>query len=175
MSEGTLITIQYIQPPHTMVTQYKGHGHEWSTHIPFVPCQSALPFLKQGYFKLWLFFGTSRLSLWIWWKGKTIQSAQDLFDLLFFSFHSNQKKIPEIQLFWHLTLKNLRARSWVRSKVKSHISPSIQPMHPLLFHINRTNHSWDMSNRVFDLEKTHPIFLKNIHPNKSCQQNFSRY
>ena len=23
-----------------------GHGHEWSTHIPFVPCHSALPFLK---------------------------------------------------------------------------------------------------------------------------------
>ena len=23
-----------------------GHGHEWSTRIPFIPCQSALPFLK---------------------------------------------------------------------------------------------------------------------------------
>ena len=28
------------------------HGHEWTTHIPFVPCQLALPFLRQGNFKL---------------------------------------------------------------------------------------------------------------------------
>ena len=32
----------------------------------------------------------------------------------------------------------------------------------LSFHLNRTNHSWDMSNRVFDLEKTHPKFSKKI-------------
>ena len=31
-----------------------------------------------------------------------------------------------------------------------------------LFHINRTNHSWDMSSRVFDLGKTHPKFSKKI-------------
>ena len=30
------------------------------------------------------------------------------------------------------------------------------------FHINQTNHSWDMSNRMFDLEKTHPKFSKKI-------------
>ena len=28
------------------------------------------------------------------------------------------------------------------------------------FHINRTNHSWDMAKIVFDLEKTCPIFWK---------------
>ena len=27
-----------------------------------------------------------------------------------------------------------------------------------LFHINQAKHSWDMSNWVFDLEKTHPKF-----------------
>ena len=30
------------------------------------------------------------------------------------------------------------------------------------FHINLTNHSWNMSNRVFDLKKTHPKFSKKI-------------
>ena len=48
-SEITPVTIQYIHPPH--------HGHTkvnaWTTHIPFVPCQSALPLLRCGYFKLW--------------------------------------------------------------------------------------------------------------------------
>ena len=29
-----------------------------------------------------------------------------------------------------------------------------------LFHMDRTNHSWDMAKIVFDLEKTHPNFLK---------------
>ena len=27
--------------------------HESNTHIPFVPCQSALPFLRYGYLKIW--------------------------------------------------------------------------------------------------------------------------
>ena len=42
------------------------------------------------------------------------------------------------------------------------------------FHINRTNHSWDMAKIVFDLEKTHPTFLKKICQNNSFQQNFSK-
>ena len=36
----------------------------------------------------------------------------------FFLFHINQIAIPQIQLFWNLTLKNQRSRPWVRSKVK---------------------------------------------------------
>ena len=40
------------------------------------------------------------------------------------------------------------------------------------FHINRTNHSWDMSNRVFDLEKnTSEIFQENL-PKKGFLTEF---
>ena len=42
------------------------------------------------------------------------------------------------------------------------------------FHINRTNHSWDMAKIVFDLEKTHPKFYKKICFNNSFQQNFPK-
>ena len=42
------------------------------------------------------------------------------------------------------------------------------------FHINRTNHSCDMAKIVFDLEKTHLKFLKEIRQNISFQQNFSK-
>ena len=42
------------------------------------------------------------------------------------------------------------------------------------FYINPTNHSWDMAKIVFDLEKTHPNFLKKICQNKGFQQNFSK-
>ena len=38
------------------------------------------------------------------------------------------------------------------------------------FHINRTNHSWDMSNWVFDLEKTHPKFSKKIGKNRNSNR-----
>ena len=48
---------------------------------------------------------------------KTIQSAQYLIDLLSFFLLINQT-IPEIQLFWHLTLKNQNSKSWVRAKVE---------------------------------------------------------
>ena len=41
----------------------------------------------------------------------------------------------------------------------------------LSFYVNRTNHSWDMSNVVFDLEKTHPKFSKKIWQKTSFQQN----
>ena len=41
-----------------------------------------------------------------------------------------------------------------------------------LFHMNRTNHSWDMSNRVFDLEKTHPKFWKKIWQKKEFPTKF---
>ena len=44
-SEVTSVTIRYIHPPHHGHTsQY--HGHEWMTHILFVHCQSAAPFLR---------------------------------------------------------------------------------------------------------------------------------
>ena len=49
-----------------MTLKFKGQGHGWghssksqcgsnilSTHIPFVPCQSALPFLTYSIFKIW--------------------------------------------------------------------------------------------------------------------------
>ena len=73
----------------------------------------------------------------------------------FFLFHINQTTILHIQLFLNLSLKNQRSMSWVRSNVRSHSSPSIPLCTSYSFHINQTNHSWDMSNRVFDLEKTH--------------------
>ena len=40
-------------------------------------------------------------------------------------------------------------------------------------HINRTNHSWDMSKAVFDFQKTSPNFEKKIRQMR-FQQNFSK-
>ena len=110
-SEVSPATIRYIRPSyHGHITQC--HGHEWTTHILFVPCQSATPFLIQSYFKIWPWMS------WVWSKGKVIQSAQYHINSLPFYFTSVRPTIPKIELFWHLTLKHPRSRSWVRSKVK---------------------------------------------------------
>ena len=42
------------------------------------------------------------------------------------------------------------------------IGPVSYKLTSFLFHINRTNHSWDMAKIVFDLEKTHAKFKKQI-------------
>ena len=58
--------IPEIQHFQNLTLKINGQGHGWghslksqcgsnilSTHIPFVPCQSALPFLRYSIFKIW--------------------------------------------------------------------------------------------------------------------------
>ena len=109
------VTIRYIWPPHHGHTsQY--HGHEWMTHILFVPCQSASWDKAISDFDLEISTPGSRS--WVWSKGKVIQSAQYHINSLRFHFTSIKPTIPEIELFRNLTLKHPRSRSWVRSQVK---------------------------------------------------------
>ena len=117
---------------------------------------------------------TPRSRSWVWSKGKVIQSAQYHINSLPFHFTSIRPTIPEIDLFRNLTLKHPRSRSWVRSKVRHTLYPVSNQCTSFSFHINRTNHSWDMAKIVFDLEKTHLKFLKKICQNNSFQQNYSK-
>ena len=98
----------------------------------------------------------------MWSKGKIIQLAQYPINLLPFHFTSIRPTIPEIQLFWNLTLKHPKSRSWVRSMVKVPIYTQYPTDALPFFHINPTNHSWDMAKIAFDLEKTHLKILKKI-------------
>ena len=61
---------------------------------------------------------TPKSRSWVWSKGKVIQSAQYHITSFPFHFKSIRPTIPEIELYWNLTLKHPRSRSWVRSKVK---------------------------------------------------------
>ena len=76
-------------------------------------------------------------------------------------FHSMSisPPIPQIRLFQTLTLK-LQGQGHVWGQRSSH--PVSNRCTSFSFHINRTNHSWEMSNRVFDLQKTHPKIAKKI-------------
>ena len=70
---------------------------------------------------------------------------------------------------WHIAVLKF---DFEKSKVKvmGEVKGQGHIVHPVSnqctsfsFHINRTNQSWDMSNRVFDLEKnTSEIFKENL-------------
>ena len=99
---------------------------------------------------------TPRSMSWVWSKGKIIQLAQYHINSPRFHFTSIRPTIPEIQLFRNLT----------KVKVMSEVKDEGHILYPVSnrctsfsFHINRTNHSWDMANIVFGLEKTHPKFI----------------
>ena len=129
---------------------------------------------------------TPRSRSWVWSKGKVIQLAQYHINSLPFHLISIRTTIPEIELFRNLTLKHPRSRSWVRSKVKvtyyeiwpwniqgqghewgqrsrSHIIPSIQPMHFLF-----VSHQSDQpflrygQNSVWPWKNTSEFFKKNL-------------
>ena len=110
---------------------------------------------------------------WVWSKGKVIQSAQYHINSLPFHFTSIRPTMPEIELFRNLTLKHPRSKVMSEVKGQGHIlCPVSNQCTSFSFHINRTNHSWDMAKIVFDLEETHPKFLKKICQNDSFQNNF---
>ena len=108
----------------TMKIQGQGHSlspqsrfNTLSTHIPFIPCRSALPFLGYSYFKIWHWnFKVKVMGEIQSWKsqhGPNIQS-----DSYPFRSMSIGHPIPELWLFAKFDLENKGSRSWVRSQSK---------------------------------------------------------
>ena len=139
------VTIPFIQSPH--------HGPTKVMLIVMNDQVTSITFYVNRPIRFWneavsnFDLETSRSRSWVWSKDKGIY----LSDKLLFHFTSMIATIPEIQLFWNLNLKNPRSRLLVRFKCQGHI------IHPLSnwcisysFHVNRTDHSWDMANRVFE-------------------------
>ena len=107
---------KWVDPPIPKLQQFQyltlkiqGQGHGWgqilksqyesnilSTHIPFVPCQSAIPFLRYDFFKIWS---------WKRWTLKVTTWVQHSVHSNPFRFMSICPPIPEIQHFQNLTLK----------------------------------------------------------------------
>ena len=77
-----------------------------------------------------------------------------------FSFHVNRLPHSWIKAIWPW---NSKVKVISEVKGQGHILyPVSNQCTSFSFHINQTNHSWDMAKIVFDLEKTHPKFLKKI-------------
>ena len=102
---------------------------------------------------------TPRSRSWVWSKGKVIQLAQYHINSLPFHLTSIRPTILQIELFRNLTLKHPRSRSWRRS----HIAPSIQPIHFLF-----VSHQSDQpflrygQNSVWPWKNTSEILKENL-------------
>ena len=89
-----------------------------------------------------------------------------------FSFHINQTNNSRDTAISKFDLEISKVRVMSEAKrSRSHIVPSIQPMHFLFVSHQLDNHSisWDMAKTVFELEETHPKFKK------KCQNNNFRH
>ena len=87
-----------------------------STHIPFVPCQSGIPFLSYDFFKIWPW------KFWVKVIGEITVQSHNL-GVIFYrctphSFHVNRVSHSWVPTFSKFDLENLGSRSWVRSHFK---------------------------------------------------------
>ena len=149
----TSLSIHVNQPSHSWDTAFSkfdlkiqgqghGSGQSWkswsecniiSTHIPFVPCQSALPFLRYSISKIWP------------WKSKVkvmgkVDIESHIMDPIFYwltslSFHSISHPIPEIRLFQNWPWKS-KVKVMVEVKVESHkVGVTSYRLTSLSFHV----------------------------------------
>ena len=144
-----------------------GRGEYWksqhgsnilSTHIPFIPCQSAIPFLRYDFFKIWPW--KSRVKVMVKVQVESHKVDVTSYRLASLSFHFNP--IPKIQTaFSKFDLENPRSRSWVRWTLKvttwvqhsidshpfnsmsiGHPIPEIQLFQNLTLKIQGRGHGW---------------------------------
>ena len=97
---------KWVDPPIPEIQQFqyftliiKGQGHGWgqswksrhgsnilSIHIPFVPCQSAIPFLRYDFFKIW----PSKSKVMVMVEVKVENHKVSVTSLASLSFHVNR-------------------------------------------------------------------------------------
>ena len=140
-----------------MTLKFKGQCHGWghssksqcgsnilSTHIPFVPCQSALPFLTYSIFKIWPW--KSRVKV----MGEvTIQSHNvglTSYRLTSLLFHVNRPSHSWVMTFFKIWPWNSKVKVMGEVTVQSHnVGLTSYRLTSLLFHVNRPSHSWVMT------------------------------
>ena len=144
--------IPEIQHFQNLTLKIQGQGHEWgeswkpqhgsnilSTHIPFIPCQSAIPFLRYDFFKIWPW--KSKVNAMVEVKVQSNKVGVTSYRLTSLSFHVNRPSHSWDTAFSKFDLENPRSRSWVRGKLKvttwvqysidSHLFNSMSIGHPV--------------------------------------------
>ena len=144
---------KWVKPPIVELQQFpyftlkiQGQGHGWgqslksqcesnilSTHIPFVPFQWAIPFLRYDFLKIWP--GKSKVKVMVEVKVQSHKVGVTSYRLTSLSFHVNRPSHSWDTAFSKFDLENPRSRSWVRGKLKATtwVQQSIDshPFHPM--------------------------------------------
>ena len=146
-----------------LTLKIKGQGHGWchssksqcgsnilSAHIPFIPCQSDIPFLSHDFFKIWPW--KSRVKV----MGEvTVQSHNvglAFYWLTSLSFHVNQASHSWVTTFLKIWPWKSRVKVMGGVTVQSHnVGLTSYRFTSLLFHVNRPSHSGDTVFSKFDL------------------------
>ena len=93
----------------------ESHGSNiLSTHIPFIPCQSARPFVRYSIFKIWP--GKSKVK--VMGDIKSHNMGPTFYWLISLYFHVNRPSHSWDMTFSKFDLENPRSRSWVRGTLK---------------------------------------------------------
>ena len=146
----------------TLKIQGQGHGRgeHWkslhgsnilSAHIPFVPCQSAISFIREDFFKIWPW--KSKVRVMGEGKVESHHMGPTFYRLTSLSFQVNRPSHSWDTTFSKFDLENPRSMSWLRSKLK--VTKSYW-LTSLSFHVNQPSHSWETAFSKFDLENPRP-------------------
>ena len=135
-----------------LTLKIQGQGHGWreswksqhgsnilSTHIPLIPCQSAIPFLRYDFFKIWPW--KSMVKVMVEVKVESHKVGVTTYWLTFLSFHVNRLAHSWNTAFSKFDLENPRSRSWVTwtLKVTTWVQHSID-LHPFCSKIGHPIH-----------------------------------
>ena len=112
-----------------LTSKIQGQGHGWgeswksqhgsnilSPHIPLIPYQLAVPFLRYAFFKIWPW--KSKVKVMVGVKVESHKVSVTSYSHTSLSFHVNRPSHSWDTAFSKFDLENLRLRSWVRWTLK---------------------------------------------------------
>ena len=121
--------IHKIRLFHYLTLKIQGQDHGWreswksqhgsnilSTHIPFIPRQLAIPFLRNKFFKVWSW--KSKVKVMGEVKVESRKVGVTSYRLTSLSFHVNRPSHSWDTALSKFDLENPRSRSWVRWTLK---------------------------------------------------------
>ena len=143
-----------------LTLKIQGQGHGWgqsskshcesnilSTHIPLVPCQSALSFQINSIFKIWPWKSSG--------QGHSSRSQSRYKTLsTHIPFVPCRSALPFLRYrYFKIWPKKFMVKVMGEVKVQSHnMGPKFSPLTTLSFHVNWASHSRVMTFSKFDLE-----------------------
>ena len=120
-----------IPPNPSCLLKCHGHGHDWSSYIPFIPYQSALPFERLCYFKFWPWKSKAMVKEYGYPHGQSARSHSqpDIKQICFLcSSHKSDQQLLTYSYFKIPPKIQGNGYEWGQRPM-SYNWQSIQPMH----------------------------------------------